>query len=412
MSLLQSRNIPVFVKTLKGLEEVLAQELDSLGARDTFMGIRGVSCLADQETLYRVLIHSRLAIRVLVRIDEAQIQNEQELYDWVKSISWEPWITLRHTFAVDVVSFHPRMNHTMFLALKTKDAIVDRFREELGDRPGVEPKDPDVRINLHISKDGSAHIGLDASGRSMNQRGYRRQAGKAAMNEVLAAGLIALSLWDPETPFVDPMCGSGTILIEAAMKAKNRAPALMNDTFGIKRWPAFRASLWERLIREAQRAERRDVDWIHGCDQDPVAMAVCRENIRSARLAKNIQLHSMPFQKLWFPTGPGVIISNPPYGEHIGRRDELLALYESLGATLRKAAYGYKAYFITPDPELRKTIPLKPGKIFNVLNGTIPCEYISYSIGAKPGSKKKTPRKSNNNNSTPERTEPSSGTTP
>lgn len=410
MPLLQSPNIPVFVKTLKGLEEVLARELDSLGARDTFLGIRGVSCLADQETLYRVLIHSRLAIRVLVRIDEAQIHNEQELYEWARTISWEPWITLKHTFAVDVVSFHPEMNHTMFLALKTKDAIVDRFREQLGERPGVEPKDPDVRINLHISKDGSAHIGLDASGRSMNQRGYRRQAGKAAMNEVLAAGLIALSLWDPETPFVDPMCGSGTILIEAAMKAKNRAPALMNDSFGIKRWPAFRASLWERLIREAQRAERRDVDWIHGCEQDSVAMAICRENVRSARLSKNIQLHNKPFQKLWFPKGPGTIISNPPYGEHIGRRDELLALYESLGATLRKAANGYKAYFITPDPDFRKTIPLKSGKIFSVLNGTIPCEYISYSIGVRSGARQSPPRK-NKQKQPSERTGSSSGTT-
>lgn len=383
MPLLDSANIPVFVKTLMGLEEVLAEELRTLGAGDIHIGTRGVSCIAGEETLYSILIRSRLAIRVLVRLDEAKINNESELYEWVKAMEWHDYITLKNTIAVDVVSFHPEMNHTVFLAQKTKDAIVDRFREQYDLRPSVNPKDPDVRINLHISKDGSAHIGLDASGRSMNQRGYREKAGKAAINEVLAAGLISLSLWDPSTPFVDPMCGSGTLVIEAAILAKKRAPGLMNENFGIKRWPVFRDTLWQRLIRDARREELRDVDWIYGSDHDPKVMQICRNNIRAARLSRNIKLAEKPFQKIWIPEGQGVIISNPPYGEHIGDRKALKKMYEELGNVLRYKAKGYKAYFITPDPAFKKTVPMKYGKIFHVMNGAVPCEYISYSIGPK-----------------------------
>ena len=383
MSLFASSEIPVFVKTLMGLEEVLAKELSKLGASDVYIGRRGVACVADEEALYRILIHSRIAIRVLVRLAESNIKNETELYDWVKTIGWEDHMSIKNTLAVDVVSFHPEMNHTVFLAQKTKDAIVDRFREMYELRPSVNPKDPDVRINLHISRDGAAHIALDASGRSMNKRGYRQSTGKAAINEVLAAGLIAISLWDPETPFVDPMCGSGTFLIEAAMIAKNRAPALLNESFGLKRWPHFRESLWHRLIRDAERVERRDVDWIFGGDQDPGMIAISRQNIKKARLSRNITLVNKPFEKLWIPEGGGVIISNPPHGEHIGEKKQLRKMYEELGRVLRYKAVGYKAYFITPDREFKKSFPMKPGKIFNVLNGSIPCEYISYSIGPK-----------------------------
>ncbi len=383
MSLISSPAIPLFVKTLMGLEEVLAEELKQLGADDVYVGRRGVACVADQETLYKILIHSRMAIRVLVRLAEHGIANESELYEWVKKLPWEDHLSIKNTLAVDVVSFHPEMNHTIFLAQKTKDAIVDRFRDLYDMRPSVSPKDPDVRINLHISNDGASHIALDASGRSMNQRGYRQRTGKAAINEVLAAGLISLSLWDPETPFIDPMCGSGTFVIEAAMIAKRRAPALLNDNFGLKRWPGFRETLWQRLIREAERQERRDVDWIYGGDHDPRMIKIAGENIRQARLSHNITLVNKPFDKLWIPEGNGVIISNPPYGEHIGDRRELRKMYEELGRVLKYKAAGYKAYFITPDREFRETMPMKPGKIFNVMNGSIPCEYISYSIGPK-----------------------------
>ncbi len=383
MSLFSSSQTPLFVKTLMGLEDVLAEELGSLGAGDIYVGRRGVACEADEETFYRVLIHSRIAVRVLVRLAESKISNENELYEWVKSLPWQDYLSVKNTLAVDVVSFHPKMNHTIFLAQKTKDAIVDRFRELYDVRPSVSPKDPDVRINLHLSKDGSVHIALDASGRSMNQRGYRQRAGKAAINEVLAAGLISISLWDPETPFVDPMCGSGTFLIEAAMIAKKRAPALLNAQFGIQRWPHFRQSLWQHLIREAERTERRDVDWIYGSDHDPEMINICRQNIKNARLTRNISLYNKPFDKLWFPEKKGVIITNPPYGDHIGERKQLKKMYEELGRVLLYKAVGYKAYFITPDRDFKKTMPMKPGKIFNVLNGPIPCEFISYSIGPK-----------------------------
>ncbi len=383
MSQFLKSEIPLFVKTLMGLEDVLADELKTIGAKDIYTGKRGVSCVADERTFYSILIHSRIAIRVLVRLQEGRVNNETELYEWVKTIDWHDYLTLKHTLAVDVVSFHPEMNHTVFLAQKTKDAVVDRFREEYDMRPSVEPKDPDVRINLHISKDGAAHIALDASGRSMNQRGYRKKTGKAAINEVLAAGLIAISGWDPETPFVDPMCGSGTLVIEAAMQAKQRAPALLNETFGIRRWPHFRETLWQSLIREARRLERRDVDWIYGNDIDKKALEACKANIRNAKLTHNIRLSNLPFDKFWIPKGNGVIISNPPYGEHIGDRSELKKLYEEIGRVLRYKAKGYKAWFITPDKEFRKSVPLKHGKKINVLNGSIPCEYISYSIGPK-----------------------------
>lgn len=373
-------NNRILVKTFKGLEVPLKNELREIGAQDITLINRAVEFQGDEELLMRVLMYSRLALRVLMPISVQTIQDEDELYEFGRSINWQELISFKKTFAIDCVTFHEKLNHNIYLSQRLKDAIVDQYRDQFGIRPDVNPKDPDILLNLHIGADGETTISLDASGKSLNRRGYRVSGGDAPMNEVLAAGIIELSDWDPETPFVDPMCGSGTLLIEAAYKAKNKAPGLIHEEFGLFRWPYFRQGLWKRIKDEAFHKVRTDVDWIFGADISKNAVAIASKNIKKARLSRNIKLKQSSYDRFHYPEAPASLVTNPPYGQRISDQKELNELYANLPGLLKYKAPGYNVVLFSADKQMKKQIKLKEEKIISLMNGNIPSELVQFSI--------------------------------
>ncbi len=370
----------ILVKTFKGLEEPLNKELSGIGAQNITNLNRAVECDGDEELLYRILMYSRLALRVLLPVKQGKIANEDELYDFGRSVNWHEYISLKKTFAIDCVTFHDKMNHNIYLSQRFKDAIVDQYRDTFGLRPDVNPKDPDVLLNLHLDASGQVTVSLDASGKSLNRRGYRISGGEAPLNEVLAAGIIDLSGWDPETPFVDPMCGSGTLLIEAAIKAKNKAPGLIHDGFGIFNWPYFRKALWKKIHNEAFNKVRTDVDWIYGCDISKKAVAIASQNIKKVRFAKNISIKNSPMNRFHYPEPPASIVTNPPYGKRVSDQNYLQKLYDELPGLLKYKTPGYKVSLFTADPDMKKNLKLKEEFSVPLMNGNIPSELVQYSI--------------------------------
>ena len=370
----------IVVKTFKGLEEPLIRELTAIGAEKPSALKRAVECTGDEELLYRILMYSRLALRVLLPVKEADVEDEDQLYEFGRSIDWQEILSMHKTFAVDTVSFHEQLNHQIYLSQRLKDAVVDQFRDKYGMRPNVNPQEPDLLINLHLAPSGRATISLDASGKSLNRRGYRVSGGDAPLNEVLAAGIIDLSGWDPETPFVDPMCGSGTLLIEAALKAKNKAPGFFHKDLGIFHWPYFRNGLWKKIHDEAFHRVRTDVNWIYGNDISRKAVAIASKNIKQARLVRNIKLQLGPMDRFHYPPGPATIVTNPPYGERMSQHKELNELYKQLPGMLKHKAAGYNVALFTADKEMKKRVKLKEEELTQLMNGSIPSELVRYSI--------------------------------
>jgi putative N6-adenine-specific DNA methylase len=369
-----------FAKTMLGLETVLRDELAELGAGNLEIKNRGVAFTADTQLFYRILMHTRIALRMLIPIGGGKANKEQELYDVIRTIKWHDHLTLKHTFAIDCLSFHPTMNHNIFLGQKSKDAIVDQFRDRYNLRPDVSPKDPDILINIHISPEGDVTVSLDAGGFSLNQRGYRVATGPAPLNEVLAAGLIRLSGWDPETTFIDPMCGTGTFLIEAALMAKKKAPGLLHNKYSIRRWPDFRQFLWREVQSEAREMVRQDVDYIFGSDIDPKAIDSTIKNLKMARLTQNVKVRTGVVEHIFIPEKPGLIIMNPPYGERIGEMTDLQELYPKIGNMVKHKAKGYKVAIFTGDPACKKMFGLKTERRTSLLNGKIECDFLEYQI--------------------------------
>ncbi len=371
-----------FAKTLPGLEDILRKELLDLGASEARSVLRGVEFEGDEELMYKALIHSRLALRILVPMVSGHVESEQDIYDLTKTVPWYDHIRRTNTIAIDTVTTHRVINHGVFLSQKTKDAVADVFRERFGERPSVDVKNPDVLIHLHLNNEGKASLYLDPSGRSLNQRGYRQNAWKAPLNEVLAAGLITLSGWDPETPFLDPMCGSGTLLIEAALIAKKKAPGLVNPTFGVTKWPGFRKTLWQGLMMEARVQVRRDVDWIFGSDIEQGAVDATKTNLSAASLMHNVRVGVAPVIGCWVPREAGHIITNPPYGERLSE-GTFQNIYADIRTMLLDKAYGYKASFITSDVEFRKLIGLREDRRISLKNGPLDVEFITYTMYPK-----------------------------
>ncbi len=370
-----------FAKTLAGLEAVLADELRTWGATHIRQTVRGVEFEATDEAFYACMMNCRTALRFLVPIAEAYVENEAALYEFVKTVPWWEHFRRNNTFAIDTLTLHDAMNHGIFLSQKTKDGLVDVFRDKFGERPSVDAKNPDVLVHLYLNREGKAHLYLDASGRSLNQRGYRDADWKAPLNEVLAAGLILLSGWDGDTPFVDPMCGSGTLLLEAALIAKRKAPGLVNEEFGIRKWPTFRSSLWSGVRMEALNRVRRDVDWIWGSDIAPEAVAATKRNLRKANLTRNVNIRVASVEETWIPPGPGLILTNPPYGERIGTKEsvrDLIPLFQQMLKT--KARGGYKVGVFTGDPGFKRVFGLKEDRIIPLKNGPLDAELLLYTV--------------------------------
>lgn len=367
-------------KTYAGLEEILGEELSLLGASDVVKGYRAVYFKGDRQVMYKANLYCRYALRVLKEEASFQAPDEKSLYDGVRSIDWSRYMNEKKTLAVDAVLSQSNLNHTQYAALKTKDAIVDQFRDKTGSRPSVDVMRPDLRIHLHI-RDNKATVSFDSSGDSLHKRGYRSHQAAAPLSEVLAAGMITLSGWDRKTTLLDPFCGSGTLLIEAAMIAGNVAPGIFHEWFGFQSWNDYDESLWKSLVAEARKQETPDaVPSIIGCDISDRVVSFARENAAGAGMLDKIRITTSSFFNFKRPDeGPVFIVTNPPYGERITPED-LFSLYKEIGNTLKREYAGCTAWILSGNREAEKFVGLKPGKKINLWNGPLECRFLKFEM--------------------------------
>jgi len=375
------------VKTIAGLEQVLATEIEELGGANVQLLTRAVSFEGDKRMLYKANYCLRTAQRILMPIFTFQMADEDDLYNQVMAYPWENYLTLQKTLAVDAVSSDSELTHTHYIAQRTKDAIVDRFRTiSNGRRPNVDTENPHVRINVHI-RGSICDVSVDSSGASLHKRGYRVSNAEAPLSEVLAAGLIMLSGWKHDCHFIDPMCGSGTLVIEAAMIANNFPAGMYRKEFGFMHWPDFDQDLWNEVTKEAMDKQTEFEFQILGSDISPKNLASARANVKSARLHKDITLSVNPFSALQPPAGePGIILINPPYGERI-RLNDIIGLYKSIGNTLKQEFAGYQAWVISSDQRALSMIGLRPSAKLPVFNGPLECRFEHFDLykGSKRG---------------------------
>jgi len=363
----------------RGIEPVLAGELTRLGAADVQPGRGGVRFAGDRALLYRANLWLRTAIRVLQPILEAPVRSPDELYQAVQTVEWSRYLTPEHTLAVDCNVRDSHLTHSKYAALRTKDAICDQFVERTGRRPSVDVDTPMIGLNLHVYRD-QAILSLDSSGESLHKRGYRPIQPKAPLNEALAAALLLLTGWDGTTALVDPLCGSGTLPIEAAWMALERPPGLTRRRFGFQGWMDFDISLWTRLRDEARRNVKKRLQApISGSDVRADAVAFARTNARAAGVGHLLRFERWDVRDFRPAEGPpGVIICNPPYGERIGEEKELRALYRMLGEVFRERCHGCRAFVFTGNPRLAKLIELEPASAVPLFNGKIPCRLLGF----------------------------------
>ncbi|HPT14888.1 MAG TPA: THUMP domain-containing protein [Bacteroidales bacterium] len=367
-------------KTIAGLEDVLAGELISLGAQNVQKLHRAVSFEGDKKLMYRANYSLRTALRILVPLYSFQLADEDDLYQNIYDYSWENHLKVTNTLAVDAVVTDSELTHSHFVALRTKDAVCDRFRaQNNGRRPSVDTDNPDFRISVHINGN-QCDVLADSSGASLHKRGYRVSNAEAPMSEVLAAGLILLTGWDKKSNFIDPMCGSGTLLIEAALIANNFPPGMYRKEFGFERWNDFDAVLWETVKQEALDEQNEFEYKILGSDISGKNLSAAHANVKSARLHKDIQLSVSAFADVHPPQNePGIIVMNPPYGERI-RTNDIIGLYRTIGDTLKQSFAGYTAWIISSDQMAIKFIGLKPARKFEVWNGPLECKFEKFEL--------------------------------
>lgn len=373
-------------KTLSGLEEILAAELRSLGAEDVKILHRAVSFLGDKKLMYEANLKLRTSLRILKRIFSFKAATAEELYRKTGEIYWDKYFSSHDTIAVDSAVSSEFFTHSQFVSQKVKDAIVDQFRSKTGKRPSVDLENPRFRINIHIYQD-TCTVSLDSSGESLHKRGYRLQMSEAPLSEVLAAGMLLLSGWDRKTSLVDPMCGSGTILIEAALLAGNIPPGIFRTNFGFMNWLDYDDILWNGIWREAKEKISLSPGQIYGADISPAAIEAAKKNMHNAEFENEIKLHVSSFEKLEPPDNAGLIIMNPPYGERL-KPDDIVSFYKMIGNTLKQKYAGYDAWILSANMDALKFVGLHPSKKFSLLNGQLECKFQKYSIYA--GSKKGT----------------------
>ncbi|MGF1535770.1 MAG: class I SAM-dependent RNA methyltransferase [Elainellaceae cyanobacterium] len=377
-----------FATTARGLEPLVAQELQQLGASAIEPGFAGVSFEGDRALLYRVNLWGRIPFRVLLHLSEQGCRDGAQLYGAVQTVDWGNYLTPEQTFSVRATGKNRQLNHSHFTALQVKNAIVDQQRQQFGHRSSIDTQDPDVRINVHIHGDGPSGpaqgqrvtISLDSTGESLHRRGYRPAVGQAPLKETLAAALLQLAEWTPDQPFLDPLCGSGTLPIEAARQALQIAPGLGRD-FAFQRWPDFDASLWQQQRQEAEQQRCRSVDIpIVGSDRDGSVIQQAQSNAALAGVADQVTLLVQALSELVPPADHGVIICNPPYGERLGEADQLGPFYKQLGDVLKQRCRGWTAYVLCGNLTLAKRIGLRPSRRIPVFNGSIECRLLRYEL--------------------------------
>ena len=367
----------LIAKTFQGLEEVLAKELTELGASNIEVGRRMVAFTGDKEMMYKANFCLRTAIRILKPIKHFEAKNADEVYEAIKAIAWEDFLDKDKSFAVDAVVFSNEFRHSKFVAYKVKDAIVDYFREKTGERPSVRINHPDVALNIHIAED-QCTLSLDSSGESLHRRGYRQEQVEAPLNEVLAAGMILMTGWRGECDLIDPMCGSGTIPIEAALIARNIAPGIFRKEFGFEKWKDFDQNLLDSIYNDDSQ-EREFTHKIYGYDNNPRANEIATHNVKAAGVSKDVILKIQPFQQFEQPKEKSIIITNPPYGERISSGD-LLELYKMIGERLKHAFTGNDAWILSYRDECFDQIGLKASVKIPLFNGALECQFRQYQL--------------------------------
>jgi putative N6-adenine-specific DNA methylase len=378
---IEKQDFKMIAKTIFGLEEILSVELQRLGARNIEIHNRAVSFTGDLGFLYKANLCLRTALRVLVPFKTFKVTDENSLYTSIQSVNWEDFIDVTDTIAIDTVINSELFTHSQFLSQKTKDAIVDQFRAKHGERPSVDLDKPTLRINLHVFND-VATLALDSSGESLHKRGYRDKTNLAPINEVLAAGLVLLTGWDKRSNFIDPMCGSGTILIEAALIANNIPPGYYREEYGFERWKKFMAfdqELWDTIFDAAINKITDHKQQIIGGELSPNVAKKAKENIKLAKVEDVVSIRTCDMKNFEVPAGRGIVVINPPYGERMVK-DNIEELYKMMGDTFKQKFAGYDCWILSSNMEAFKHVGLRPTRKIALFNGQLECRFMKYEV--------------------------------
>ena len=381
-------NFQFFATCPRGLEALLADELLAQRALKIVVTDGGVSFEGSLDTMYRVNLHSRIATRIMSRVGQGSYATEEDIYKATFKLHWPSWFKVNQTIRVKVTGVKCPLKSLDFVTLRIKDAVCDRFREEGALRPSVSVRDPDVRIHAYLTQD-QYQLYLDTSGAPLYQRGFRDVSVIAPLRENLAAGIIMLSGWIPGTPFLDPMCGSGTFLIEAAMMAVNQPPG-MKRTFGFQKLTSFDEGLWKKIETEAMN-KMKPIEFldIYGSDMDLRAVRVARHNLKVAGLEDVAKVMQSDFIKLEPPASEGTLVTNPPYGQRIGEDEDLKEVYPVWAKHMKESFGGWNTYFLTADLEMPKDMRLKPSKKTPLYNGALECRLFEIKMVAGSNRKPK-----------------------
>lgn len=369
----------LIAKTFQGLENILATELTQIGAENINPINRAVCFEGDKRTLYRANLELRTALRILVPISSFRATNEEQLYKAIYAIDWKRFMKVTDTLAIDAVVHSEIFRHSQYVALKTKDAIVDQFRDNFGERPSIDTYQPTLRIHIYVN-DHEFEVSLDSSGDALFKRGFERETLEAPINEVLAAGMVLLSDWDMQRNFIDPMCGSGTILIEAAMIAYNIPPLLKRNYFGFKQWANFDKTLWDDVVQSAKSGIKTNMNCeIIGYDTAFQALRTSERNILAANLSDKIRVERLAFEKQTILETPALVMFNPPYNERI-KEDDIISFYKSIGDVLKKKFKDSDAWIITSNIEALKHLGLRTSKRIDLNNGGLDCKFVKFEL--------------------------------
>ena len=375
----------MIAKTFFGFEEILAKELQQLGGQDVEIGTRAVSFKGDKGFMYKANLSLRTALKILKPIYYFKATNDQNFYKGIQGIDWSKYIGESQTFVIDTTIHSDNFKHSQFVSQKAKDAIVDQFREKTGQRPSVDKDFPDLRINIHIDRD-QVSVALDTSGASLHHRGYRTATNIAPINEVLAAGMLLLSGWDGSSDFLDPMCGSGTLLAEAAMIACNIPANINRKEFAFEKWNDWDNDLFDQIIDALMKKTREFHHTIIGYDKAPSAVQKAKDNIQNANLDDYVSIIQGDFfDSKKENTGPLQLVFNPPYGERLNI--ELERFYREIGDTLKNNYPNTNAWFITANLEALKFVGLRPSRKIKLFNGSLEARLVKYEMyeGSKKG---------------------------
>ena len=382
----------MLAKTFKGLEEVLAQELIALGANEVQLERRAVSFRGDKALLYRANLCLRTALRILVPIASFKAKDTDALYNQLRKINWSAYMQSSTTFAIDATVYSETFRNSRFVTYRVKDAIADYWLEKENQRPSVSTREPDLLINIHIGNE-QVTVSLDSSGESLHKRGYRVATTEAPISEVLAAGMLLMAGWNGQSDLYDPMCGSGTFLIEAALIARNIAPGVFRSAYAFEKWPDFDADLWSDIYNDDSH-ERDFAHKIYGSDASFYAIQQAAKNIKAAGVQKDIELKQIRIEEIKWSNDAingqmvndkmvnALVMLNPPYGERLHSNKEMEDLYTAIGSTLKHQFAGSTAWIISSNAAAMKCIGLKPSKKYHLLNGELDCQFNKYDLFA------------------------------